>query len=458
MTNEIDLEYDNSLRLSGTLLSRKLDISNKLKLMTIEMKIQNSQHMNPSIIRELYWEKKKSLPEIGEMFSVHHEKIRRLMIKYKIPLRSRLESQHMRKKLKVGKSELYEMYWKKEMKLRDIAKLFDVSAQIIFMELKKYGIPRRTYSEARTIQRRKVSPKELRRLYLEEKTPLIKLAPYIRTRFSTARKMVIDAGVSLRSRSEAIEKYPRLPFSGDEKEKYYLLGIRAGDLSAWKDGKTIVCGIGSTHPSMIELFHQLFSRYGHFKEYPHKTNFGYDLNIKYYLDLSFEFLVDKLGIVVPVQQDLFLSFLAGYADAEGCWKIYGKRKKFIELRFDLETQDIRILRKIKDKLEEFGLTPKLYLVKEKGTKIGQLILKKDMHRLSLCRRNEVVKLAKMLAPFIKHQEKKRKIRLLLSVGNKKRYEEVESDVNKLKSEIENEVSRFVKQNELAYFERRVGIK
>jgi len=441
---------------SGNDPLRKSDNITKQKLMTIEMRTQNSQTLKPDMIYKLYWKEKKSLPEIGKMFSVHHEKIRRLMIKYKIPLRNRLESLYVHRKLKISKSELYELYWKKEMKFRDIAKLFDVSAQAIFRELKKYGIPRRTYSEAKAIQRRKVSPEELRRLYLEKKTPLIKLAPYIKTRFPTARKMVIDAGVSLRTRSEAIAKYPRQPFSGDGKEKYYLLGIRAGDLSAWKDGKTIVCGIGSTHPSMIKLFHQLFNRYGHFTESSHKTNFGYDLNIKYYLDLSFEFLVDKLGIVVPAQQDLFLSFLAGYADAEGCWKIYGKRKKFIELRFDLETQDIRILRKIKDKLEEFGFTPKLHLVKEKGTKIGQLILKKDMHRLSLYRRNEVVKLAKMLAPFIKHQEKKRKVRLLLSVGDKKGYEEVESGVNKLKSEIENEVSRFVKQNELAYFERRVG--
>ena len=78
--------------------------------------------ISKKVLERLYWKEKKSLTEIAKIFKVHHEKIRRLMKKYGIPIRSRLEGILLKKKLKVGKKKLYELYWKKGMKLEDIGK------------------------------------------------------------------------------------------------------------------------------------------------------------------------------------------------------------------------------------------------------------------------------------------------------------------------------------------------
>lgn len=436
---ENSLDYNNLLRLSGSVLSRKSDNSTKQKIMRINMNMQNSQILKPDIIYKLYWEEKKSLPEIGKIFSVHHEKVRRLMIKYNIPLRSRLESQNMRKKLKVSKSELYELYWKKEMKLRDIAKLFDVSSHAVFREFNKYKIPRRTYSEAKAIQRRKISSEELKRLYIKEKKSLRELGGYVKTRPTTIKRMLTELGVHLREPGEAILKHERKSFSEDMVEKFYLIGLRVGDLHARKDSRNIVVSVSSTHPSMIELMHKLFSKYGNYYKMVHKTRFGYEWSIKYILDSSFEFLLDKTQVKIPTQRELFLSFLAGYADAEGCWKTTRGSKGHIEFRFELESQDLKILEQIYSTLIKLGFTPRFYLTRRKGSKTGTFIFRKNVYRVSLLKRAEVIRLAQTLLPFIRHREKIEKVKLLLKVSGKKNYEEIKEQVAAFKSEIKMEV-------------------
>ena len=412
--------------------------------------------ISKKVLERLYWKEKKALTEIAKIFKVHHEKIRRLMKKYGIPIRSRLEGILLKKKLKVGKKKLYELYWKKGMKLEDIGKLFGVSAQTVRRALQKYGIRRRTYSEARAIQRRKISSKELKTLYLSRKMSLKKLARYIGTRPSTVREMLIKRGIKLRRHGEALIKYKRRPFSGSEIEKNYLIGFSVGDLYVVKSNRTIVVRVTSTHPSMITLFCKLFSKYGYCKKRPRKSKlgYGYQWEVTCYLDESFSFLlVDKNSLTVPTKKKMFLSFLAGYSDAEGCWKMVKRKKGYIEFRFDLETQDVGILEQIATNLKQYGFTPKLHRVKRKGKKIGCFVLKKDMYRLSLCKRKEVIRLGMLLLPFVKHSEKKRKIELLIAAKNKKRYEEIKNKLIKLKNQIRKEVLKCVEEARIAYLKK-----
>ncbi len=400
------------------------------------------KELTPEIVRKLYWDEKKSLPEIASIFKVHHETIRRFMQKHEISLRSRLDGVLLvRKKLKASKDELYELYWKREMKLEDIGKLFSVTGQTIWRALRKHGIPRRTYSQARAVQIRKISTEELKRLYLEEKKSLRELGKYVKVRPKAIKKMLIESNVRLREPGEAILKYERRPFSGDDIEKFYMIGLRVGDLHVQRDSRMIVVSISSSHPSMIKLIHDHFSRYGHYWKMPHKTKFGYDYHVKYYLDSSFEFLLDKKKITVPVQPELFLSFLAGYSDAEGYWKI-GSSKGYIEVRLEIESQDYDILTQLCSMLMKLGFSPKLYLTRKRGTKIGPFILKKDMYRLCLMKRKEVTKLAKLLLPFVRHLEKKQKINLLLESVEYKKYKEIEERVIDFRKRIKEDVAKF----------------
>jgi len=72
-------------------------------------------------------------------------------------------------------------------------------------------------------------------------------------------------------------KYPRKPFSGNEKEKAYLLGLRAGDIYAQqRTPNTVEVTTATTHPAMIDLFYDIFDKYGHCGIYPRKSNMGYE--------------------------------------------------------------------------------------------------------------------------------------------------------------------------------------
>jgi len=51
------------------------------------------------------------------------------------------------KRISVSKDVLYDMYWNKKMRPREIGKIFKCSFTTILNKLKEYGIPRRTYSE-----------------------------------------------------------------------------------------------------------------------------------------------------------------------------------------------------------------------------------------------------------------------------------------------------------------------
>lgn len=53
------------------------------------------------------------------------------------------------RRIEIGKDELYEMYWNKEMHPGQIAKKYGCHKQVITNNLIKYDIPRRTKSEAR---------------------------------------------------------------------------------------------------------------------------------------------------------------------------------------------------------------------------------------------------------------------------------------------------------------------
>ncbi len=443
---------------------RKLDIPSFLnhlqKAMLDGQPKFSIEELTPEIVRRFYWEEKKSLPEIARIFDISYsEKIRRLMLKSGIPLRSRAEGVRIkRKKLKIGKEELYELYWKKGMKLEAIGKLLGVTGQTILRELKRYEISRRTYSEARVIQRREISPEELRLLYFKGKMSLEKLARYVGTRSSTIKKMLIAEGISLREAGESLIKHERKPFSEDEIEKSYLIGVRIGDLYVKKDGKTIVVALGSTHLSMLTLFYDMFSKYGFCRKIPRKSKlgYGYEWGVTCYLDESFEFLLDKTHVIVPTKKELFLSFLAGYADAEGCWKMSKRKRGYIEFRFDLETQDVETLTQIKMMLERLGFTPKFYLIKEKGERIGPFTLRKSMYRISICKRKEVIELGGLLLPFIKHSEKERKVKLILDSKEKIRYEDVEDKIKVFKSEIKGEVLECVKKAEIAYLSKNSG--
>lgn len=91
-------------------------------------------------------------------------------------------------------------------------------------------------------------------------------------------------------------------------------------------GKRIRLQVNTTHPAMLELFKTLFSKYSHLCLCPdfRKKLSTFQWHIQADLDASFSFLMKKpraIEVGIIKNTNLFLAFLAGYADAEGSFII-----------------------------------------------------------------------------------------------------------------------------------------
>ncbi|MDI6884138.1 MAG: hypothetical protein QMD00_03240 [Hadesarchaea archaeon] len=267
----------------------------------------------------------------------------------------------------------------------------------------------------------------------------------------TVHQRMVKFNIPRREKGEANLKQQKLPFSGDSIEKSYLLGLRAGDLSARWKGRRVRVEICTSHPAMIELFKDLFQKYAHVGSCPESKHTGIFLWRGFVdLDASFSFLVEKpkfLNGEILFSNDLFLAFLAGYADAEGSIIVSPNRDRII-FCFRICSEDFGLLRGTCKKLQEMGYHPRLALDKEKGTSGGFSELNADYWRLELCRKNEVIQLVQQL--LIKHSEKCRKRDLLLEIRDQTRWLEVRDKVLNLKSKIEGEVRACVREAALAY--------
>ncbi|HZW84769.1 MAG TPA: hypothetical protein VFE91_02560, partial [Nitrososphaerales archaeon] len=128
---------------------------------------------------------------------------------------------------------------------------------------------------------------------------------------------------------EKRRKYERRPFDGTDEDKAYLLGLRHGDLSVSRPFNGAVrVSTSTTHPAMAELFHSLFSPYGHVYQHPRykKDTMTYEWNVQSILDESFEFLLmarQEARVWASSKESTLLAYLAGILDAEGSVGIYG---------------------------------------------------------------------------------------------------------------------------------------
>jgi len=252
----------------------------------------------------------------------------------------------------------------------------------------------------------------------------------------------------------------RRGFSDDRFERAYLLGLRAGDINAWKKSPhTIEARVSTTHPAMSRLFSRVFERYGHLMHFaePAYLTGRYRWQIKAHLDRSFSFLVQKPNSV-PSDKGEFYRFLAGYSDSECCWSVYPQRNR-TRVSWVVETYDARLVTQIRGRLESDGFHPLLYRIG-----VNQNLVSKDTKpirgrrikfRLVLCRSDEVLALAGVLLPFSSHSEKTSKMVLILST-RREDWSSIAPKLRRLRKSTEREVRKFTQEAERAYNTRKVN--
>lgn len=276
---------------------------------------------------------------------------------------------------------------------------------------------------------------------------------------STSRRLVRDALLELGPLRTARKN--RKPwsgtFSGGDETRAYLMGLRAGDLNAFRQSSNTVVGrISTTHQAMLELFQQVFAQYGQCTMEPRKVFLtGHDWQIKIHLNNSFEFLIDK-PLRIPTERALLYQFLAGLADSDGCWCLFEDKGK-AACAFMISSENKGILEQLKEALEKERFHAYLYLDRAKGTtKIMQgvaitkeITLTKDSWRLDIHRREEVRVLARKVLPLSRHHEKIRKMCLVLDEANEA-WEKMGPKVKELKAEIKEQTRRMIAQAEIEY--------
>lgn len=304
----------------------------------------------------------------------------------------------------------------------------------------------------------KYSYERLRSLYWENGFSLRGIAEKLGKSRSTVYRWMKEYGIPLREPKPPI-KYPKMPFSEDDVEKNYLIGLRAGDLSVKRHYRQIMVSMTTTHSAMIKLVHEVFSKYGRVGSYPAfipKIRV-YEWHVYAYLDKSFEFLLEKIQTIPREalgKEECFLAFLAGYTDAEGSL-IINRDRGTVRFTFSIGSEDSGILSYVAERMVDMGYHPLLRLDKEKGEKIASSLgapeLRKHLWKLELCRKDEILRLIQSLP--IRHDEKLRKRKLMLELADIKKWPQAEGKVLELSKVIQEEVERCVLAAAVEYQKR-----
>lgn len=245
---------------------------------------------------------------------------------------------------------------------------------------------------------------ELQRLYWDERKSSIEIAQLFRCHSMTIRNRIAEMDIPKRSPSDARMRYEKHDFPGNSIEKAYLLGFRLGDLSVYQTNsrsELIVVRCHTTQIVQVNLIKRLFSKYGHVAV--SESRYGYNVNC--YVNVTFNFLLPKNGLVpqgVLRSESSTWAFIAGYVDAEGYFGInQGKA------RFKMDAYDVHILEWIMKIFQQSLLPAKLRRIALQGQpqyRIG--IFHKDLWRLEINQASSISRFISLVGRYIQHEKRK----------------------------------------------------
>jgi len=297
--------------------------------------------------------------------------------------------------------------------------------------------------------------KFIKNRYFERRKTLRDIASELGTSYSTVREFMEKYQIPRRNFSEAQPIRPRVPFSGDLSEAAYLLGLRTGDLHVRRRARHIEGSLATTHPAMLDLFKNIFSKYGKISTCPYKCYHGHEFGARVMLDNSFSFLIRKPTRIpewIITNGKLFFHFLAGYTDAEGCWSIF-RHSRHIGFVFTIVSSDRVILLEICEKLERHGFNPYIRIARKAGTSTGFGKCNQDLYASTLYKREDINRLSRILLPLSQHKEKIQKMQLMIKHEGAKFWKEVRNDVLALRQQISQEIINCKREAEIAWHKR-----
>lgn len=384
-------------------------------------------------LRDLYKEKELTIQDMADFYNCSISKIWANFRRFSI-LPSRC------KEVYISRKDLIRLYLKNKLSTRDIAKRYNCGKSTIESKLRKYGIPVRSRSEALRLipraEKYKISREELKKLYWKKKLSAYKIAEIYNCspsaissklkkskipRRTDVEGIILTNNERCRAIAKAVSRYSKQNFNGTGAEKAYLIGFSVGDMNVTKKkyGETIYVASSTTKNEQVGLMKSLFKQFGHIRIDKKKENTKRGetdrLQFTAYLNLSFDFLLNKKDRIerwILERDDYFLSFLAGYIDAEGSFGVYNGFGSFA-----LGSYDKNIIHKIHNRLRFFNIKTETPRIMVKGGYVDKRGVRtfKDLWSLRIRRKNELDKFINFIEPYIKHL--KRKKDLLKVKGN-----------------------------------------
>ncbi len=348
---------------------------------------------------------------------------------------------------------MIDLYVNQGRSLHAISREFGLQRRTIARNLRKNGVRLRSYEESIDLLRRvrQAEVEKIRTMYSVDKLSSLKIGRRLGISGSWVRQVMDRSGIPRRTVSQACMRFTKVGFSGDEHERAYLMGLRAGDLNSAVYGNQVRVATSTTHPAMWRLLVSAFGKNGRVNKTAARSKHGFGWLTYAYLDRSFDFLLSKTVSIPKVfleREDLFLSFLAGYVDAEGSFRVY-LNSTHKAMSFRINSEDRLLLKDIRDGLRKMGYHVYWALAAKRGLNNGKRY-RRSLWSLGMFRESEIIDLIQKLP--IRHDEKTRQVRLL-SWSVRRSWDIVEPRAIALRSSIKNEVSRFVGEAKKVYLSK-----
>lgn len=311
------------------------------------------------------------------------------------------------KALNIPEKQLQLLYLHKHLSADAIAKIYHCNHVTILNYLKKYHIPRR--SKLGTRKPVRISKTVLFDLYHKKILTQKQISEkFGHSRYGIQRKMRVY-GIVSRTLSNAITKYPKYNFSDNPIEKAYLIGFRLGDLNVMKIHSLIQVRCSTTIEAQRELLKSLFKKYGNVHIWKAKRG---TIEIVVFLNSSFDFLVPKVDRIedwIIDKKEFFLSFAAGYADAEGSYYLRAPNPKIGKIEwgiFEMQSYDKEIILTIYTRLKAFNIEANFSMSRRGGyvDKRG-IRTNKDCWRIVINKKQSLWDFIKLIEQYHRHGNK-----------------------------------------------------
>jgi len=153
--------------------------------------------INRDNLNNLYWKKNLTLKEIAKKLNNNYSQIGRLMDKFNIKRRSTSEAK-LKGKYKPTKEELCDIYYDKKLNSKEIASKFKVGQTTILRWMEEFNIKKRNSSEAKLKGKYKPTKEELYDLYWKKGLSTVELEKKYKVHNKTIAGWMRDYNIKIR--------------------------------------------------------------------------------------------------------------------------------------------------------------------------------------------------------------------------------------------------------------------